>query len=402
MSANALNSQGYGGQRSRRWGVIIGLVAVSLAGGMAWKNGQWAAIDGPESAVVLSADINTVTALGRLEPEGEVIQLMAPTAIQESRIQELLVNVGDHVVAGQTIAILDNRDTLQAALASAQEQVRIAQARLAQVQAGAKTGELQAQNAEISRLQANEAGVLATQQATIDRLQAEVNNARLEYDRYDALYQRGAISASERDARELTWATTQRQLQSAQSELARLRSTSQGQIQQARATLDQLAEVRPADVELAEAEVAAARAAVQEAASHLAKAYVRSPQAGQILKIHTHPGENIASAGIATVGQTDQMIAIAEVYQSDIQHIQLGQAAIVTSPVIAGELSGTVERIGLQVEPQQVVDEDPAANIDAKVIEVQVQLDDAARAQVTGLTNLQVTVRIAIAEGGLE
>jgi len=99
------------------------------------------------------------------------------------------VQEGDRVEAGQILAVLDHRDTLEATLASAKEQVRIAQARLAQVKAGAKTGELQAQRAQISRLEAEKAGLIATQQATIQRLEAEVQNARLEYYRYQSLYQ---------------------------------------------------------------------------------------------------------------------------------------------------------------------------------------------------------------------
>ena len=393
MSANLLNRTGYRVERPRRLWVVAGVIIIGVAGATGWTWQQRHASE-PEPAVTLSAEINTVTALGRLEPQGEVIQLMAPTSVQESRIQELLVQEGDYIEAGQTIAVLDNRDSLQAALTSAQQQVRIAQAGLAQIQAGAQTGERQAQEAEIARLRAEEAGLLATQQTTIDRLQAEVNNAQVEYERYQTLYQQGAISASERDARALTLATTRQQLQAAQSELVRLRSTSQEQIQRAAATLDQLTEVRSVDVELAEAEVAAAKAAVQEAESNLEKAYVRSPQAGQVLKIHTRPGETVESEGIATIGETRQMMAIAEIYQSDIPQIQIGQLVTVTSPVIAGELSGSVERIGLQVEQQQVVDEDPAANIDAKVVEVYVRLDEAASDQVAGLTNLQATIRI--------
>lgn len=373
---------------------MVGVLVVGATGTIWWF---WPMGDTPvsEPAAPLVHAIKTVTALGRLEPEGEVIHLMAPTSVQESRIHSLLVQEGDRVEAGQTIAILDNRDSLQAALASAQEQVRIAQARLTQVQAGAKAGELQAQSAEIARLRAEASGTLAAQQATVDRWEAEAQNARLDYNRYDSLYQQGAISASERDARELALTTANQQLQAAQAELSRQRNTGQEQIQRAQATLNQLAEVRSVDVELAEAEVAAAIAAVQESERTLEKVYVRSPQAGQILEIHTRPGENVASEGIATIGETDQMMAIAEVYQSDIQYIQVGQPVTITSPVITGKLSGTVERIGLQVEQQQVVDEDPAANIDAKVVKVHVRLDETASRQVADLTNLQVTVTIA-------
>ncbi|MEM6519955.1 MAG: efflux RND transporter periplasmic adaptor subunit, partial [Cyanobacteria bacterium P01_C01_bin.70] len=121
-----------------------------------------------------------------------------------------------------------------------------------------------------------------------------------------------------------------------------------------------------------------------------------SPVAGQVIKIHTRPGETIAPEGIATMGQTEQMMAIAEVYQSDIAEIQVGQSATITSPAIRETLTGTVERIGLQVEPQQVVDEDPAANVDARVVEVHVRLDAASSQQVAGLANLQVTITVQV------
>mgnify|MGYP001800071731 CR=1 FL=1 len=396
MSSDLLNQQMEAVSRPRRRSLLLGAAAVAAIGvtaGWIWQN-QGILWSGNDAETVEPAPIPTVTALGRLEPEGEAVSLVAPTTAQETRIGQLLVAEGDRVAAGQAIAILDNRDSLQAALRSAEEQVRIAQAQLDQVEAGGKTGELQAQEAEIARFRAEEAGTLATQQATINRLAAEVENARLEYQRYESLYQQGAISASERDTKKLTYDTAQQQRQEAQAELDRLQTTTQEQIARAAATLDQLAEVRPVDVELAAAELAAAQAAVAAAQVDLDKAYVQAPQAGQVVKIHTRPGENIASEGIVTLGNTQQMMAIAEVYQSDIQRIQAGQPVTITSPVITGELNGTVERIGLQVESQQVVDENPAANIDAKVIEVHVRLDDAASAAVAGLTNLQVTVRI--------
>ncbi|MEM1292722.1 MAG: ABC exporter membrane fusion protein [Cyanobacteria bacterium P01_H01_bin.162] len=396
MGSDLLNQQMEAVSRPRRRSLLLGAAAVAAIGvtaGWIWQN-QGILWSGNDVETVAPAPIPTVTALGRLEPEGEAVSLVAPTTAQETRIGELLVAEGDLVNAGQVVAILDNRDQLQAALRSAEEQVRIAQAQLDQVEAGVKTGELQAQEAEIARFRAEEAGTLATQQATINRLAAEVENARLEYQRYESLYQQGAISASERDTKKLTYDTAQQQRQEAQAELARLQTTTQEQIARAEATLDQLAEVRPVDVELAAAELAAAQAAVAAAQVDLDKAYVQAPQAGQVVKIHTRPGENIASEGIVTLGNTQQMMAIAEVYQSDIQRIQVGQPVTITSPVIAGELNGTVERIGLQVESQQVVDENPAANIDAKVIEVHVRLDEAASAAVAGLTNLQVTVSI--------
>ena len=48
-------------------------------------------------------------------------------------------------------------------------------------------------------------------------------------------------------------------------------------------------------------------ASVKQAQADLKLAYVRSPIAGRILKIHTKAGENIDTEGIADIGPTDQM-----------------------------------------------------------------------------------------------
>lgn len=384
----------------RRGGLMaLGVIGLGIVGLAALRT-DWVRSPNPslqdESTATLVSEIRTVTALGRLEPRGEMIQLTASTSVQESRLAELRVQEGDTVAAGDIVAVLDNRDLLRASLQQAEERVRVAEAQLAQVQAGAKTGEIQAQRAEIARLQADRITNLEAQEATVARLGAELKNAQLEYDRYESLYQQGAVSASERDARQLTYDTAQRRLEEARANLARVQTTSQEEIQRATATLDQIAEVRPVDVQVAAAEVQSAQSAVAEAQVSLEQAYVRSPQAGQILKIHTRAGETVGNDGIVTLGETQQMMVVAEVYQSDVARVQLGQSVIVTSPAIPGDLQGTVDRIGLQVEQQQVVNEDPAANIDAKVVEVHVRLDESSSDQVAGLTNLQVTATIQL------
>ena len=366
----------------RRWWILLGAVVLGVMGVAAWRGLPFPGQREDSVDVAVLPEITTVTALGRLEPEGEIIQLTAPTSAQESRVQELLVTEGDVLEQGQVIAILDNRDLLQAALQKAEQQVKIAQSQLAQVQAGAQTGDLQAQRAEIARLEADQAGNISTQRATIARLEAEVQNAQIEAERYESLFQQGAVSESEQDAKQLTYTTAQRQLQEAQASLARIESAGQEQIIQARARLDSLAEVRPVDVATAEAEVQSAIATVAEAKANLDKTYVRAPLNGQVLKIHTRSGETIDSEGIATLGQTAQMFVIADVYQDDITKIEPGQPVTVTTPVLSTELQGTVQRIGLQVEAQEVINEDPAANIDAKVVEVHIQLDETDRKSV--------------------
>ncbi len=394
MSLNAASHPTTAALPPRRW-LVLGAAILCLTGVLAWGTDRFriAAVD--EALVEPpSVPLQTVTALGRLEPAGEIIYLTAPTSTQESRIAELRVAEGDRVEVGQIIAVLDNRDRLQAALQRAEEQVKVAQARREQVEAGAKTGEIQAQRSEIARLEAELAGNVNTQRAAIARFEAVVENARVEYQRYSALQDEGAVSASERDARQLTYRTAQRQRQEAEAALARIEAAGQAQLAQARATLDQISEVRPVDVTASAAEVRSALSSVAEAKAQLEQTLVRSPQDGQIIEIFTHPGETVAEQGIATLGQTQQMMAIAEVYQNDVFQVSVGQPVTVTSPALPGSLQGTVERIGLQVGQQRVVDEDPAANIDARVVEVHIRLDPEASERVAKLSNLQVTATI--------
>ena len=342
-------------------------------------------------------EITTVTALGRIEPSGESVQISAPSSSQSDRVAKLLVKEGDRIKTGQVIAILDSRDRLQAALKQAEERVRVAQAKLAQIQAGAKTGEIEAQRATIARIQAERNNDIAAQEATVAKLLAELRNAQVEYQRYQKLYEEGAISASERDSKELTWETAQRQLEEAKANLTRIRSAQQQQLNEAEATLNKIAEVRPVDVEVALAEVREAQAAVEKAQAELDLAYIKAPQAGQIIKILTRPGEVVSSnKGIATIGQTSQMYAVAEVYESDIGKVQVGQPATITSSAVSEELHGTVEQIGLEIQRQEVVNTDPTANIDAKVVEVKIWLDEESSQKVAGLTNLLVKVSISL------
>ncbi|MEM7596015.1 MAG: biotin/lipoyl-binding protein, partial [Cyanobacteria bacterium P01_A01_bin.83] len=259
---------------SKPW--IIGLLvtATTLTGAsFLWKNSQ-AKPDNSSQAVQTAPILRKVTALGRLEPESEVINLFAPLALDGDRVAQLLVKRGDWVEAGQVIATLASRDQLEAALEEAQEEVQVAQKRLAQVKAGAKTGEITAQKAQINNLEAELRGQIASNQATINRWQSEVRTAKVEYDRYESLYQDGAISASQRDHKRLAWETAQAQLESALATQNRATRTLEAQIASAKATLDRIAEIRPVDVQTAQAEVELAIASVKRAETDLAQAYV--------------------------------------------------------------------------------------------------------------------------------
>lgn len=376
-----------------------------------------------------------VTALGRLEPESEVVRLAAPLALDGDRVSELRVREGDRVREGQVVALLASETVLVAEYNEANRQVQVAEARLAQVRAGAKTGDINsqraavnrvqaewqgntdAQRAQLSRLRAQWQGQLAQQSAAVRRLEAELANAQSEYRRYEALYQEGAESASRYDSKRLSVETLFRQLQEARAELNRLDRTGrqevqeaaavlsrveragQQQWQEAKSTLSSVAEVRTVDVRTALAEVAAARAARDRAAAALERAYLRAPSDGQILKIHARAGEKIGDDGLLDLAQTDRMVAVAEVYQTDVGLVRVGQPATVVGQAIQGSLRGTVAQVGLQVLRQNVFSNQPGENLDRRVVEVRILLDPASTARVRSFTNLQVEVSIETGTG---
>ena len=373
--------------------------------------------------------IQTVTALGRLVPEGEVIQIAASSSGQGgqgNKIDKLLVKEGEEVKARQVIAVLDNSDKLKAAYEKAKETVAIAQANLAKVQAGAKTGEIEAQKAEIgrikaqslgeeraqretvSRLEAQWEGDKATQRATVRRLEAELNNAQSEFRRYEKLYQNGAISQSEFDSRRLkvdtvlqqlneakatlerTQSTGSRQISEAKAVLNRIQNASSEQISSAQGTLSKITEVRPVDVAAAKAELRQAVAAKKEAKANFEQSLVKAPTDGVILKINSRSGETASSDGIVELGKVQQMMVLAEVYQAHIGKIKSGQNVRVTSNSLDVNLKGKVDFIGWQIQRQNVINADPSDNIDARVVEVRVRLDEESSQKAKKFTNLQV------------
>jgi len=458
----------------------------------------------PPPPVVSTPAKIEVTALGRLEPQGELIQLSAASSLEGTRLTRLLVKQGDKVQPGQVIAILDTYEQRLATQEEAKKQVQVAQANLAKVKAGAKGGEIAAQKADISRLQAQLNGEIATQraiiarleaqlsgerktqqatvlrlqaqldgernsqqatilrlqaqlsgernsqQATILRWQAQLRNAAAEFERYQMLYKQGAIEPSRFDSKRLELETAQEHLNEAKASLKRIEetllqqvneakatltktdrtlvqqineakatltqteetlreqineakatrnqtaNTLQEQSLQAKATLNQISEVRPTDMQAAQAEVESAIATVKKTQVDLDLALVRSPLAGQILKINARPGERIGDNGIVELGQTDQMYVVAEVYETEISQVRLGQPATVQSSAFPGKLQGTVDQLGLKIGKKNILNDDPAAQQDARVVEVKIRLAPEDSKQVTGLTNLQVEVAIDV------
>ena len=348
----------------------------------------------PPPPAPLTSSPQGISAIGRVEPKGEIIKVSAPALMEGAKVETLLVSQGEQVKAGQKIAILDNHERLKRSLELARQQWNVAKVKLKQVEAGAKTGEILSQTSRIEQLQGELEGQIASQAFSIKRLEYEMRNAQTECRRYSGLLNAGAVSASQRDNICLLADTTQQQRLEAEAQLERTRQTLTQQINEARSSRAAIAEVRPIDVEVAGAVVEEAHAAVKQAEANFALSFVRSPRSGQILRVITKGGEKAGNEGIVELGNTNQMTVVAEVYETDIHRVKVGQRASINSQGFGRALEGVVAEVGLRIGKKDLLGTDPAAASDARVVEVKINLSPQSSQLAKSLTNLQVDIVI--------
>ena len=333
-----------------------------------------------------------VAALGRVEPASRVIDVAAS---ETGRLGQLLVREGGMVEAEQVLAYMDTYGVRKAERDYAASQLAEARAELT---ARTDLGNSQVEEAStrIAQIDQPQQAAIQAQEAAIQSLQAELDVAQIDLERFQQLNQSGAISRQELDRQQAT--------------VSRLRAD----LKNAEATKLRLEQARSTDMKNAMAQMAATEAnltlsqvqsRVNSAEQNLAKAeadlelsIIRAPEEGQILDIYTDPGEAVSPSGepLLAMGDTSQMYVVAEVYETDVGLVAVGQPATITSRngAFSQTLTGTVEEIGLQIAKNDVLDDDPAANADARVVEVRVRVDQSD--VVASLTNLQVDVAIDI------
>jgi len=362
-------------------------VSIWLVIGRSSSNSSSSSASAPAASTTTKAAAKAISALGRLEPQGEVVKVASPSALGTSRIVKLLVKEGDMVKLGQPIAILDSYDRSVATLLQAQSQAQESERNLARVRAGAKSGDIVAQEGNVLSAATN----IKALEANTARIRAELEIAGQDYNRFLQVFKEGAISQTELDVYRLRAETLQGQFLQAQQQVQQ----AQFQLNQAQGLLTSVREVRPTDIQFAEAQLQTAIVNVKSAEVNLDLSQVRAPIDGQVLKINSKTGEVVSQTeGLIDLGNTKQMYVVAEIYETDIGKIKVGQTAKIDSDAFEGEIAGKVESIGLRIAKNDVLGTDPAAKTDVRIIEVKIKLDDSKK--VAGLTNLQVRVKVEL------
>ena len=381
-----------------KWGLVFSLLIVASA----CHVDSQAQSTANNSELEVPAQIKQpkqVVALGKLIPKGEVIKLSVANA-EDSRVNQILVEEGDRVKENQVIAILQGFENRERDLEEAEKEVELAQAKLEQTRAGeSKQAELAAQRANISRLESQLRNETAEKQAAVTAAEAQLRQARLTYDRNLTLQSEGAVSMEAfdltREQKDMARATLNERI----AMLDNTRQSLEKEIKQEQENLARLQEVRPVDVRVAEIELEKAIIAVKKIKADLEDTKVKVPIAGQILRINTRVGEQVnTQQGIVELGRTDEMYAIAEVYETDISKVSVGQTATISSEYggFDGKLKGTVEHLGLQIGAKQLTEnsQDPTQDENSRIVEVKIRIDPADSQKVAGLTNMKVRVEI--------
>jgi HlyD family secretion protein len=216
-------------------------------------------------------------------------------ATQGGRIINLPVSVGQTVVKGQVLMVLDNRDL---SMSSQQLQIQLSQA-----------------NAAVSTAQA------ALQQGNLDLadIQAQFNRAQ-------ELYNAGAISQVEYD--------TDRSL------LDKTLANNAAQQQSLQDT---------------QAQVNINQSLLNNAQQKEQELQIRSPSSGTLMQLPVQPQETVAYGTlVADVASADNLEIKVDLLSDDLGEVQLGQKAQITAPVLGDQvLSGEVVQIYPQAEEEQ-------------------------------------------------
>lgn len=289
---------------------------------------------------VSESSAERLSALGRALPRSGVVDVCG---LPDGTVGEILVKEGDAIEAGQPLARLSTLEDSRRQVAQAESDLdarRKAAARDLEIAAAREdvaADELKAAEKRFKRIDTAKDSEFVSPDQVEDRAIA-VKNARL----------RLLQAHKEREAAELEGG---------------------------------------ASVRAAETELAAAR-------SRLARAEVRSPIRGVLLKSLARPGANVGPRELFKVGDTSEMIVVAEVYEADALKVKPGQRAVVRSAALPAEMPGRVESVSRLVYRNLIETLDPNENTQGRVVEVTIRLDAAS--PIDRLVLLQVDVVIEL------
>lgn len=142
------------------------------------------------------------------------------------------------------------------------------------------------------------------------------------------------------------------------------------------------------------AEIASAELELRISEAELENTFIYAPITGTILKILAWPGERIRDSGLLEMADLTQLDVVAEIYESDLPRVKVGQKAHITAPGFRHPYHARVRELGFQVRKNDLNDTDPLADRDNRIIEVRLTLEPKAVVDLRHQIFRQVQIRI--------
>ena len=336
-----------------------------------------------------SDDQKEVVALGWVEPAGGLIEIRGPAG---DRLESLEVEEGSSVQKGQPLACLESRSLRHLELQSIESQLAEAEARHA---AESKLADARITTAELAIEEAKMLDLdVQAQQKTIDVLRANLQLAQNDLRRLEGLSE-DLVSDQERERQALVVQQAEAELSAAQTMLQKTSKSLNLSVEAARAEL--LATETSKDQVLTSIPVGSLEKRRDLARKQWEQTVIEAPCRGTILKIFVRPGESIGMGPLLQMADLERMVAVAEVYETDVKRVHPGQTALITSrafkpPYDRRGITGKVCQIGRSFATPGLENPDPLARVDRHVVEVRVELDEEGSKATADFSNLQVDV----------
>jgi HlyD family secretion protein len=313
--------------------------------------------------------------LGRSD-DGRIIRVSGNIEVTDAevsfkipgRVEARLVDEGETVKAGQTVARLDSAELIQE-VAIGRAEAQAVQAALAELEAGSRPEEIAQAEASAEQAKARLDEMLAgsrpeelsAAEAVRRRAKAETERARLDAERYEGLYKKEIVSAQQYDLARTAYETALARQREAEEQFKLVKEgPRREQIEQARAAWSQAQErfllvkkgPRRETIDQARARLQQAKEALAVAETRLGYATLASSLSGVVLSKNVEPGEFVAAGTpIVTVADLENVWLRAYINETDLGRVKVGQRVRVTADTYPGKrYEGRVSFIASQAE----------------------------------------------------
>ena len=120
-----------------------------------------------------------------------------------------------------------------------------------------------------------------------------------------------------------------------------------------------------------------------------------SPLDGFVISVNAEVGERVGQLPLAEVADLSEMACMAEVHESDVGKLAIGNRVELRSPSIQRTLTGTVSRIDRVVGSVQMRSPNPMARSDFRAVPVWITIDPNDVEVASRRLQLQVEVAIS-------